>query len=180
MPTDSVPPVGTVTPTYTAPPVRAPKQTMDGEMFMHLLVTQLQNQDPSSPMDTNQMISQTTQLAMMESIATMTTTSEENFSLQMRGVAAALVGQQVSYYGKDGSLITGTASSVSYAGPVPQVIVDGKEIPLDLVAGINAAGAPADPGSGGANDAGASSVGSGTDASVGSGTDASGTSGGAA
>ncbi|MGM0928709.1 MAG: flagellar hook assembly protein FlgD [Actinomycetota bacterium] len=172
MPTDSVPPVGTVTPTYTAPPVRAPKQTMDGEMFMHLLVTQLQNQDPSSPMDTNQMISQTTQLAMMESIATMTTTSEENFSLQMRGVAAALVGQQVSYYGQDGSLITGTATSVSYAGPVPQVIVDGKEIPLDLIAGINAA-TPAESGTGqGTDDAGASSVGPGTDAS--------GTSGGAA
>jgi flagellar basal-body rod modification protein FlgD len=165
MPTDSVPPVGTVTPTYTAPSVRAPKQTMDGEMFMHLLVTQLQNQDPSSPMDTNQMISQSTQLAMMESISTMTTTSEENFSLQMRGVAAALVGQQVSYYGQDGSLITGTASSVSYAGPVPQVIVDGKEIPLDLVAGINAA-ASGESGSGaGNNDAAASLGGSGTDAS---------------
>jgi flagellar basal-body rod modification protein FlgD len=140
---------------------------MDGEMFMHLLVTQLQNQDPSSPMDTNQMISQTTQLAMMESIATMTTTSEENFSLQMRGVAAALVGQQVSYYGQDGSLITGTATSVSYAGPVPQVIVDGKEIPLDLVAGINAPVTPAQPGSGEADDAGASSGDSAVTAGIG-------------
>ena len=170
MPTDSVTPVA-ATGMYTTPPTRAPKQTMDGEMFMHLLVTQLQNQDPSSPMDTNQMISQSTQLAMMESIATMTTTSEENFSLQMRGVAAALVGQQVSYYGQDGTLITGTATSVSYAGPVPQVIVDGKEIPLDLVAGINAA-ASGESGTAGADDAGASLAGSGIDAS--------GTSGGAA
>ncbi|TJY71496.1 flagellar hook capping protein [Arthrobacter sp. CAU 1506] len=173
MPTDSVTPVA-ATGMYTTPPTRAPKQTMDGEMFMHLLVTQLQNQDPSSPMDTNQMISQSTQLAMMESIATMTTTSEENFSLQMRGVAAALVGQQVSYYGQDGALITGTATSVSYAGPVPQVIVDGKEIPLDLIAGINAA-TPGDPGSG--DDGAPSSGGSGTD---GAGTGATGTSGGAA
>ena len=53
-------------------------------MFMNLLVTQLQNQDPSSPMDTNQMIAQTTQLAMMEKLTDMTTTSQENFSLQMR------------------------------------------------------------------------------------------------
>jgi flagellar basal-body rod modification protein FlgD len=138
---------------------------MDGEMFMHLLVTQLQNQDPSSPMDTNQMISQSTQLAMMESIATMTTTSEENFSLQMRGVAAALVGREVSYYGADGSLVTGTATSVSYAGPVPQVIVDGREIPLDLVAGITTAGTPGESGPGeAANDAGAASGASVTDA----------------
>lgn len=175
MPTDSVTPVA-ATGMYTTPPTRAPKQTMDGEMFMHLLVTQLQNQDPSSPMDTNQMISQSTQLAMMESIATMTTTSEENFSLQMRGVAAALVGQQVSYYGQDGALITGTATSVSYAGPVPQVIVDGKEIPLDLIAGINAA-TPGEPGPGGADDGAASSGGSGADASA---TGATGSNGGAA
>ena len=46
--------------------VRDPKQTLDSDVFMQLLVTQLRNQDPSSPMDTNQMISQTTQLSMME------------------------------------------------------------------------------------------------------------------
>lgn len=174
MPTDSVPPVGSVTPTQTTPPVREPKQTMDGEMFMHLLVTQLQNQDPSSPMDTNQMISQTTQLAMMESISAMTTTSEENFSLQMRSVAAAFVGQEVTYFDSDGSLLSGTATSVSYAGPVPQVVVDGLAIPLDLIAGINAAGASGESGPGeGNNDAGASPSDSGT-STAGTGSDTSG------
>ncbi|WP_022902114.1 flagellar hook assembly protein FlgD, partial [Curtobacterium sp. B8] len=72
-------------------------QTMDSEVFMKLLVTQLRNQDPSSPMDTNQMISQQTQLAMMEQITNQTTTANENFSLQMRIAAAKLVGKQVSY-----------------------------------------------------------------------------------
>ena len=41
---------------YTGEVTRAPKQAMDSEVFMSLLVTQLRNQDPSSPMDTNQMI----------------------------------------------------------------------------------------------------------------------------
>jgi flagellar basal-body rod modification protein FlgD len=122
---------------YTAEPTRTPKQTMDGEMFMSLLVTQLQNQDPSSPMDTNQMISQTTQLAMMEKMTDLTTTNEENFSLQMRTAAAALLGQEVSYAGADGASISGIASAVSYTGPVPTVTVDGKEIALDIIAGVN-------------------------------------------
>ncbi len=125
---------------YSNAPVRTPKQTLDSEAFMSLLVTQLRNQDPSSPMDTNQMISQTTQLAMMEKLAALSTTADENFSLQMRVAAASLVGQNVSYTKADGSEGTGTATSVSYAGAVPQVTVDGTLVALDLVTGVTSAG----------------------------------------
>ncbi|PZO59791.1 MAG: flagellar hook capping protein [Leifsonia xyli] len=112
-------------------------QTMDSEVFMKLLVTQLQNQDPSSPMDTNQMISQQTQLAMMEQITNQTTTGNENFSLQMRIAAANLVGKQVSYTdAATGNAVTGTASAVSYANSVPTVTVNGKEVALDVISGI--------------------------------------------
>ncbi|MBF4581678.1 flagellar hook capping protein [Curtobacterium sp. VKM Ac-2865] len=115
-------------------------QTMDSEVFMKLLVTQLRNQDPSSPMDTNQMISQQTQLAMMEQVTNQTTTGNENFSLQMRIAAANLVGKQVSYTDAvSGASITGTASAVSYAQSVPTVTVNGKEVDLDVISGIKTA-----------------------------------------
>ena len=121
---------------YTAPTAQAPKQTMDSEVFMSLLVTQLRNQDPSSPMDTNQMISQTTQLAMMEKMTELSTTSTEDFSLQMRIAAAAIVGKQVSYTDAKGVVVTGTAESVSFAGAVPTVSVGGTDVPLDVISGI--------------------------------------------
>ncbi|WP_422386423.1 flagellar hook assembly protein FlgD [Cryobacterium breve] len=127
---------------YSTTPVRTPKQSLDSEAFMSLLVTQLRNQDPSSPMDTNQMISQTTQLAMMEKMAALSTTADENFSLQMRVAAAALVGQDVTYTKADGTTGTGTASSVSYAGPVPQVTVGGTPVALDLVTGVTSGSTP--------------------------------------
>jgi flagellar basal-body rod modification protein FlgD len=114
----------------------APKQAMDADVFMHLLVTQLQNQDPSSPMDTNEMLAQTTQLAMMEKMTELTTTSTENFSLQMRIAASAIVGQNVSYLGADGKTVSGVADSVSFTNAVPTVSVGGKDIALDLLAGI--------------------------------------------
>ena len=122
----------------TAAPARTPKQSMDGELFMSLLVTQLQNQDPSSPMDTNAMISQFTELAMMEKTDALATTSAEGFSLQMRMAAAALIGQTVSYTGADGAEIAGTARSVSYAGGVPTVNVDGTDVPLDSISAVTA------------------------------------------
>ena len=115
---------------------RTPKQSMDSEVFMSLLVTQLQNQDPSSPMDTNEMIAQTTQLAMMEKLAQMATASEEGFSLQMRTSAAALVGETVTFTNADGAEITGLASSVSFAGPVPMVTVNGEAVALDVISGV--------------------------------------------
>lgn len=115
---------------------RAPKQTMDSEVFLSLLVTQLRNQDPSSPMDTNAMIAQTTQLASMEQLTTLTTLNEENFSLQMRIAAAALIGQQVSYSTPDGTKITGIADSVSFSGPIPTVSIGGKDIALDVISGV--------------------------------------------
>ena len=107
---------------------------------MKLLVTQLRNQDPSSPMDTNQMISQQTQLATMEQITNQTTTANENFSLQMRMAAANLVGKQVSYTdATTGTAVSGTATAVSYAASVPTVTVNGKEVDLDVISGITTA-----------------------------------------
>lgn len=126
---------------YSTQAARDPKQTMDSEVFMKLLVTQLQHQDPSSPMDTNQMISQTTQLSMMEKMTELSTTSTEDFALQMRIAAAGIVGKDVSYRGPDGTTVTGTASSVSFAGSVPQVAVGGVQVALDSLTGITTASA---------------------------------------
>ncbi|MDK1328776.1 flagellar hook capping FlgD N-terminal domain-containing protein [Arthrobacter sp. zg-Y1143] len=122
---------------------RAPKQSMDSEVFMHLLVTQLRNQDPSSPMDTNEMIAQTTQLASMEQLTSMAKMDEENFSLQMRIAAAALIGQSVTYTDDAGKPVTGTASSVSYAAGVPTVNINGKDVLLDRISGVVSATAAA-------------------------------------
>ncbi|PXA67392.1 flagellar hook assembly protein FlgD [Cryobacterium arcticum] len=128
----------TVASMYSTTPVRTPKQTLDSETFMSLLVTQLRNQDPSSPMDTNQMIAQTTQLAMMEKLTALSTTSDENFSLQMRTAAAALVGQNVTYTDATGASVSGIVSAVSYAGSVPQVTVGKASVALDAISGVTA------------------------------------------
>ncbi|WP_166980599.1 flagellar hook assembly protein FlgD [Paramicrobacterium fandaimingii] len=123
--------------TSTVTPAQDRKQTLDSEVFMQLLVTQLKNQDPSSPMNTNEMISQTTQLAMMEQLTAMATTSNENFALSMRQTAASLLGQQASYLDADGESQTGLVTSISFAESVPQVTIGDKTVPLDAVSGMS-------------------------------------------
>lgn len=123
----------------TAPtPVRAPKQTMDGEVFLHLLVTQLANQDPSAPMDTNQMISQTTQLASMERLNTLAAAQQSSLDVQQRTAAAALIGREITTGGD--SPLTGVVSAVSFSGTEPLLTVDGQQVPYGQVTSITAAG----------------------------------------
>ncbi|GAA2125279.1 hypothetical protein GCM10009825_01420 [Arthrobacter humicola] len=130
-----------VTPAGAAAPAsaaRTPAQSMDANVFMTLLVAQLKNQNPSAPMDTNQMMSQTLQLSTMEKMTELTTNSKEGFSLQMRTAAAQLIGQSVGYTLADGTTGTGIASSVSYAGSVPAVKVGDITVPLDSITGLTA------------------------------------------
>jgi flagellar basal-body rod modification protein FlgD len=43
-----------------------PKSVLDKDDFLHLLITQLQYQDPTEPMDTEKILQQTSQLASLE------------------------------------------------------------------------------------------------------------------
>lgn len=129
-----------VQPGTTAGTIAAkPAQTMDSSMFMSLLVTQLKNQDPSAPMDTNQMMSQTVQLSMMEKMTELTTNAKESFSLQMRSAAAQIIGHNVSYALADGTKGSGVASSVSFLAGTPTVAIGGVNVPLDSISGMTAA-----------------------------------------
>lgn len=133
---DSVTSGGIYTSSTTA---RTPNQTMNSEMFLQLLVAQLRSQDPSSPMDTNAMLGQMSQLASMEQLTSLNTSSTESFALQMRMAAANLVGKQVSYVDAAGATKSGIATAVSYAGSVPTVTIGSDTVALDSVAGVTTA-----------------------------------------
>ena len=121
----------------------ARKQVLDGEVFLKLLVTQLTHQDPSSPMDTNEMISQTTQLAMMEQLTTLADNGTEAFALSMRQAATALIGQEASYKDADGKTVAGVVTKVSFDGSIPQVTIGDKTVALDAITGITSKTSPA-------------------------------------
>jgi flagellar basal-body rod modification protein FlgD len=111
---------------------------LDKQAFLKLLIAQMSNQDPSKPMDSDSLMTQTSQMASMESMTELSTTQRESFALQMRANAAGMVGREVSYLGADGATaVTGTATSVSFAGAVPTVTVGGLDIALDKVSAVS-------------------------------------------
>lgn len=123
----------------TASAATEAKKTMDSEVFLALLVAQMRNQDPTSPMDTSDMMAQSTQLASMEQLTAVANTSRESFALQMRIAALNLVGQEVSYVDASGEVHDGVVEEVSFAFDVPMVRIGDDTVPLDSVAGARAA-----------------------------------------
>jgi len=71
----------------------------DSDMFMQLMIAQLQNQDPTSPTDTDAFMSQISTMSQVESInnltSTMTDMSASMLSSQNALQASSMVGQNV-------------------------------------------------------------------------------------
>jgi flagellar basal-body rod modification protein FlgD len=111
--------------------------TLDKDGFLKLLIAQLQNQDPSSPMDSTAMMQQTTQLSMMEQLTNMADTSSEQFALQQRMAAADLVGKQVAWTDASaGTSGSGVVTAISYASTTPTLTVGGTEVSLPAVTSV--------------------------------------------
>jgi flagellar hook assembly protein FlgD len=109
------------------------KTQLDNEGFLKLLIAQLDNQDPSSPTDSTTILTQTTQLAQMQTLEEQITTARESFALQMRETAATFVGRQITWTDADGNGQSGLVASVDYSGSVPLLKVGDTDVALDAV-----------------------------------------------
>ncbi len=117
--------------------------------FMSLLVAQIQNQDPTSPMDNAEFTSQITQFTMLDEMAAMNEKLAESImvSQSMNNTAMlALVGNSVTVEGNGLSLTEAGASenTINSQGPGQAVIevkdADGNVVDTfaaDITAGLN-------------------------------------------
>ncbi|MGY1689580.1 flagellar hook capping FlgD N-terminal domain-containing protein [Geodermatophilus sp. SYSU D01105] len=104
---------------------------MDKDVFLKLLVAQMRYQDPSNPSSTTEFMAQTATFTQVEKLEQLATQNAELLSLQRSLSAGALVGHAVSYTAEDGTTVTGTVSSVRFAGDEePAAVVGGVTVPL--------------------------------------------------
>lgn len=90
--------------------------------FLKLLMTQLQNQDPTSPMDTNQFTSELVQFSSVEQQINTNTSLTQLIQLTQAGEvmqSSAMVGKQVEVASTDLSLQSGQAS-VNFTSPASE------------------------------------------------------------
>ena len=86
--------------TTTAAAKTGSADTLGKDDFLKLLLTELQHQDPTSPMDSDKILTQTSQLATLES-STKTNTALDNLATQLKESVSA---NATSVIGKMGSI----------------------------------------------------------------------------
>ena len=114
------------------------------DAFMQLLVAQMKNQDPMSPVDNQEYIAQLAQFSSLEemqgvneNLVALAMLQEGNALLGQLTNSSALIGKQVVYMDPETSEpATGTVEAVKLAEGAVSLLVDGKEISLASVSEI--------------------------------------------
>lgn len=104
--------------------------------FLQLLVTQLRNQDPLTPMNDREFISQMAQLSALEATTGLATQIEDLLVAQQQTQALSLVGREVEYVGADGETRTGRVREVRFDGGVPILQIDDQPVSLGWIKAV--------------------------------------------
>ena len=108
----------------------------DKNLFLQLMVTQLQNQDPMNPTDSTQFLSQTAQFTALEKMQDVADKTSELLSIQMAFGASSLVGRTVTYPDSTGASQSGVVDSVRFDASGPILTIGGQDVPLTAVTSV--------------------------------------------
>lgn len=93
--------------------------------FLKLLVGQLQHQDPLSPSDPTQQMSQMTQFSILEQIANLAQSQQAAAANDYDQQAVALIGRTVTYARADGTSAAGVVEQVTFTSRGPTLTIGG-------------------------------------------------------
>ncbi|NHC16231.1 flagellar hook capping FlgD N-terminal domain-containing protein [Motilibacter deserti] len=116
-----------------AAPTKKANDELDKDAFLKLLVAQLKYQDPNSPVDSSQFMSQTAQFTSVEKLTALADTQTAMLSSQQLLGASSLVGKTVSYPGPDGTDVSGVVTSAQLSTDGPVLRVGDVSVPLTSV-----------------------------------------------
>jgi flagellar basal-body rod modification protein FlgD len=120
--------------------VTNPKATLGKDDFLKLMVAQLKYQNPLSPSDQSQMMSQMAQFSMVEGINNVQATLRDMGTTDSISQAVGLIGKQLTFLKDDGTNGTGAATSVAVTDGTVIVHVGDTDVPLANV--LKVTGAP--------------------------------------
>lgn len=92
----------------------AEQSGLNKDEFLQLLVGQLKNQNPLSPVGSQEFMSQMAAFSTLEQVTNLAVSNEELNGMISTNQSLALVGHQVSYAKEDGTKVEGTVESVDF------------------------------------------------------------------
>ena len=108
--------------------------------FLHLLITQLKNQDPSSPMDNTQFIAQMATFSSLEQMVNIGKQLDKIIETNTKNSLVSgseLIGKQVTWKDEDDQEVSAIVKSVLMKdGQVQYEVSDGTKLKSDQLIGI--------------------------------------------
>lgn len=129
---------------YSGSTTQAAAQSLDKNAFMKLLVSQMQHQDPLSPVANEDFVAQLANFSSLEqlqglnqSVIAMIALNQSNALLAQLTQASDLIGKNVSWQDYDTQAEhAGTVDSVKVVDGDTMLSIDGQDVPLVLVTEI--------------------------------------------
>jgi flagellar basal-body rod modification protein FlgD len=146
-----------LTSSTTIPTEAQSSSALGKDAFMKLLVNQIKNQDPLSPSDNTQYLSQLAQFSSLEqmqslndNIVGLAVLQQNNALMSQLTQSSALIGQTVTYLDPaTNQSATGTVSSVMIQDNLAVLSIGGENIPLanvtEVLGHVEDGSAPATP-----------------------------------
>jgi flagellar basal-body rod modification protein FlgD len=117
---------------------RKVKNTLGKEDFLRLLVVQLENQDPTKPLEDKEFISQMTQFSSLEQMTEINKTLSNLVTNYKLNLSYSILGKQVEVLDTvTGELKSGEVSDVSFGQGVPKITFNGLQYSIDDVTRIS-------------------------------------------
>ena len=115
----------------------ATSASFNQDQFLQLLVAQLQNQDPSNPVESKEFIAQLATFSQLEGIQSLNATFSESLKLQQLTQGTSLIGKTVDYnLPGGGASLTGRVDSVSVQDGKYSLVIGTAKIGLNQVTTI--------------------------------------------
>ncbi|HVX61789.1 MAG TPA: flagellar hook capping FlgD N-terminal domain-containing protein [Pirellulales bacterium] len=105
--------------------------------FLKMLITELQNQDPTNPTDSSQILQQISEIRNIQATSDLTTTLNQVLLEQTFSAASVLVGKSVQGMADDGTSVAGTVDSVTFGNGTATLNVGQQTLKLGNVQQIN-------------------------------------------
>lgn len=103
---------------------RLPQQTLGKDDFLKLLITQLQYQDPTAPMEDKEFVAQMAQFSTLDQMTSMANDFSRIKEMLSASEASSVLGKKVELL-DDNAVVQGTVRAVTRDGTPPKVMVDG-------------------------------------------------------
>jgi flagellar basal-body rod modification protein FlgD len=111
---------------------------LNKDEFLQLLVAQLKNQDPTSPVGSQEFMSQMAAFSTLEQVTNLAVASEEQNQMLAANQSLSLVGHDVTYLKEDETTAEGKVESVEFGEGGFSLTIDGESgIPAGAVTKVS-------------------------------------------